>query len=149
MAGGVFICRLFSRMIKRCIRKTVVAVGLLVLTAVILWLLDSKGLLILTPKINGTVTVHQNGESETFRFSARGGEYGDYDWSLGSKEMPISVHLFSRNSWHVVNMNFDIERLETDWHITGTVNVKTYNPVSYEDSIPLGEPIRITVDCFP
>ena len=84
------------------------------LTALILWPLDSIGLLILIPKINGTVTIHQNGESETFRFSDRGGKYGEYNWILGSEELPISVRLFSRNNWHVIDMHFGIDQLETE-----------------------------------
>lgn len=76
-------------------------------------------------------------------------KYGEYDWTLGSEELPINVRLFSRSSHHIIGMRFDVERLETEWHVTGTVNVKTYEPVSYEASIPLGEPIAISVLCFP
>ncbi|MBR1559662.1 MAG: hypothetical protein IJ646_05405 [Clostridia bacterium] len=121
----------------------------LALVAGMLWFLQQTNLLVIIPKIHGSVTFHQGDDSQVYRFSAAGGEYGSYDWTVGPDELPISVYLFSRNNWHVIDMNFDVEQVETQWHITGTVNVKTYEPVTYDAYIPLSDPVKIMVDCFP
>lgn len=130
-------------------KRTIFIASAAALMMAILWFMQWSGLWILIPKINGTVTVHQENAEQTFRFSDRGGEYGEYHWQIGSEKLPISVRLFSRNSRHVINMDFDVEQLETEWHVTGVVRVKTYEPVQYEAHIPLSEPIVISVTCFP
>jgi len=132
------------------LRKTIITLtAAMTLLAAIFYFLQWSGLLILIPKINGTVTLHQNDSSQTFHFSDRGGEYGEYDWLLGSDELPIAIRLFSRNNRHVLSMDFDVKQADTQWHITGEVRVKGYETMQYERFIPLSEPLAISVDCFP
>lgn len=46
-------------------------------------------------------------------------------------------------------MDFVAEREMSAWHVTGTVNVKSYDLLVYEDTITDGDPLVIGVDCFP
>ncbi len=98
--------------------------------------------------IHGKLTVKLDDSSKTYNFSARG-DYGHFEWIIGPKEAPFQVTLFNRNNWHVIDMNFVAERETSSWHITGTVHVKTYEPMMYDKKIPDGEPLVIAVDCFP
>ena len=98
--------------------------------------------------IHGKLTVKLDDASKTYSFSAPG-DYGDFEWSIGPDGMPFTVSLFNRNTWHVIDMDFAAERETFSWHITGTVNVKTYEPMVYDKTIPDGEPPVIAVDCFP
>ena len=98
--------------------------------------------------IHGKLTVKLNDSSKTYNFSARG-DYGHFEWIIGPKEAPFQVTLFNRNNWHVIDMDFVAERETSSWHITGTVHVKTYEPMMYDKKIPDGEPLVIAVDCFP
>ncbi len=129
--------------------KASVILIVLVLAAGILWLLQWSGLVIIIPKIQGTLTIHQDYGSQVYRFSAAGGDYGEYCWTVGPDELPVSIDLFSRNCHFVIDMSFDIERLDTQWQVTGIVSVKNHEPVFYLDNIPLEQPLRISVDCFP
>ena len=98
--------------------------------------------------IHGKLTVKLDDSSKTYNFSARG-DYGHFEWITGPKEAPFQVTLFNRNNWHVIDMDFVAERETSSWHITGTVHVKTYEPMMYDKKIPDGEPLVIAVDCFP
>ena len=98
--------------------------------------------------IHGKLTVKLDDSSKTYNFSARG-DYGHFEWIIGPKEAPFQVTLFNRNNWHVIDMDFVAERETSSWHITGTVHVKTYEPMMYDKKIPDGEPLVIAVDCFP
>ena len=98
--------------------------------------------------IHGKLTVKLDDSSKTYNFSARG-DYGHFEWIIGPKEAPFQVTLFNRNNWHVIDMDFVAERETSSWHITGTVYVKTYEPMMYDKKIPDGEPLVIAVDCFP
>ena len=98
--------------------------------------------------VHGKLTVKLDDSSKTYNFSARG-DYGHFEWIIGPKEAPFQVTLFNRNNWHVIDMDFVAERETSAWHITGTVHVKTYEPMMYDKKIPDGEPLVIAVDCFP
>ena len=98
--------------------------------------------------IRGKLTVKQGNSTRTYTFTAPG-DYGGFEWTVGPKETPFTARLFNRNNWHVIDMDFVAEREESAWQITGTVNVKTYEPTAYEKTIPDGEPLVIAVDCFP
>ena len=98
--------------------------------------------------IHGKLTVKLDDSSKTYNFSARG-DYGHFEWIIGPREAPFQVTLFNRNNWHVIDMDFVAERETSSWHITGTVHVKTYEPMMYDKKIPDGEPLVIAVDCFP
>ncbi len=98
--------------------------------------------------IHGKLTVKLDDSSKTYSFSAAG-DYGDFEWTVGPENAPFRVTLFNRNNWHVIDMNFVAKRETSSWHITGTVHVKTYEPMMYDKKIPDGEPLVIAVDCFP
>ena len=98
--------------------------------------------------IHGKLTVKLDDSSKTYNFSARG-DYVPFEWIIGPKETPFQVTLFNRNNWHVIDMDFVAERETSSWHITGTVHVKTYEPMMYDKKISDGEPLVIAVDCFP
>ena len=98
--------------------------------------------------IRGKLTVKLDDSSKTYTFSALG-EYGGFEWTIGPEDTPFTVTLFNRNNWHVIDMDFTAEREMSSWHITGTVNVRTYEPMAYEKTIPDSEPLVIAVDCFP
>ena len=98
--------------------------------------------------IHGKLTVKLDDASKTYSVSSPG-DYGSFKWIVGPKDTPFTVTLFNRNNWHVIDMDFAAEREASSWHITGTVNVKTYEPMVYDKTIPDGEPLVIAVDCFP
>lgn len=98
--------------------------------------------------IHGKLTVRLDDSSKTYSFSSPGG-YGGFEWIIGPEAAPFTVTLFNRNNWHVIDMDFTAERGMSSWHITGTVNVRTYDPMTYDTIIPDGEPLVIAVDCFP
>ena len=98
--------------------------------------------------IKGTVVLHQGNDQQTYSFSGPG-EYGGFTFVVGPDHLPIRIELFNRNDWHIINMSFDVEVLEDAYHITGIIDVKTYPQHTYDKTIPKGEPISISVDCFP
>ena len=98
--------------------------------------------------IHGELTVKHDDSLKSYSFSAPG-DYGGFEWVVGPEDAPFKVTLFNRNTWHVIDMDLVAERNTSSWHITGTVNVKTYKPMVYDETIPDGEPLVIAVDCFP
>ena len=102
---------------------------------------------ILTPRIQGTVTVSDTDGSRTYAFADRGG-YGMHVWNLGEGPDTVTVSLFNTNDWHVIHMDFRVEREGTQWNISGKIEADGYGSVTYEDTIPLDDPIEISASCF-
>lgn len=98
--------------------------------------------------IKGTVVLRDGTNKQTYSFSGPG-EYGGFTFVVGPDYLPIKIELFNRNDWHVINMTFDVEELEDAYRVTGIIYVKTYPQQSYEKTFLKGEPIEISVDCFP
>ncbi len=131
-------------------KRACVIFTVIIMCLIVCFLLSSH---ILFPMINGTLTLHGKGADKTYGFSDPGGRYGEYEWNVGTKEVPIRVELLSRNSHHRITMHFDVAETEAGWHITGKVDVEgreiELDPLLYDRLIPFSEPIRINVDCFP
>ena len=98
---------------------------------------------ILTPRLTGTVVLSDGTTEETYRFSARG-DYGPYEWTVGSKDLPITVIRFNANNWYVTKMDIRVARQGDAWIITGTVDTDGQEPEHILNSIPVGEPIVIS-----
>ena len=107
------------------------------------------GFITLTPRIKGTVTLHLDGNNETYDFGDRQGGYDLFNWNVGTDELPIEIELFNRNDWHIIRMNFDVTLDGEEWLVTGDIKVRGYDDEKYEKRFPVGEKITIKVDCFP
>jgi hypothetical protein len=129
-------------MMKKLSRRIIVIICMIIAVGFVFVSTYHRG------SIHGKLTVKLDDSSKTYNFSARG-DYGHFEWIIGPKEAPFQVTLFNRNNWHVIDMDFVAERETSSWHITGTVHVKTYEPMMYDKKIPDGEPLVIAVDCFP
>jgi hypothetical protein len=129
-------------MMKKLSRRIIVIICMIIAVGFVFVSTYHRG------SIHGKLTVKLEDSSKTYNFSARG-DYGHFEWIIGPKEAPFQVTLFNRNNWHVIDMDFVAERETSSWHITGTVHVKTYEPMMYDKKIPDGEPLVIAVDCFP
>lgn len=138
-----YVCRLFVITMMKKLNCWLIAVGCTIIAVGLISVFTyHRG------SIHGKLTVKHDDSSKSYSFSAPG-DYGDYEWVVGPDDAPFKVTLFNRNNWHMIDMDFVAERETFSWRITGTVNVKTYEPMIYDEMIPDGEPLVIAVDCFP
>lgn len=98
----------------------------------------------LTPRLTGRVVLCDGDTEKTFRFSSPG-DYGSYEWVVGTEDHPITVELYNANNWYVTNMELRVERSGSEWIVFGTVNTDGEEPRLVSDTIPVGEPI--VIDC--
>ena len=100
---------------------------------------------IFSPRIQGTVTISENDTEKTYSFSGNDG-HGLYDWTVGEDIVPVHIVLFNTNNWHVIKLNFRIERDGDHWLVSGTADCDYKNghtPREYSFTVPYGESIEM------
>ena len=102
---------------------------------------------LLTPRIQGTVTVIDGDAKKSYSFSDRG-DYGLASWTLGTESTPVTVSMYNYNDWQVADVRFTVTRMEKEWQITGEIRRDGAPPRAYEDRIPIGEPIEIFFELY-
>ena len=103
---------------------------------------------IFSPRIQGTVTISENGTEKTYSFSGNDG-HGMYNWTVGEDIVPVHIGLFNTNSWHVIKLDFHIWRDNDNWLVTGITDCDDRNghvPTEYSFSVPYGESIELRLE---
>ncbi len=102
---------------------------------------------VLTPRIQGTVTISDGNNEKSYSFSDRGA-YGLASWTLGTESTPVTVSMYNYNDWQVADVRFTVTRTGTEWQITGEIRRDGAPPRAYEDRIPIGEPIELFFELY-
>ena len=136
-----------DKRLVRWIAISYVPIAILVLLFAVGWrLLPARArghLHFLTPRLTGKVVFCDESTVRTYKFSAQGGDYGTYEWTVGPDDHPIKIELFNTNSWYVTNMELRVELNGNDWIVSGTVNTDGEEPMLVSNTIPVGDPIII------